>query len=537
MKTGAELFSHYRSKGFSFPPDILSRYALSLSAKPFVILSGISGTGKTKIAQLFPIEEINTNSRKEVTVSAANPEKISVTVTAGLRDTDGRGNINAKFMSVVFESDELALIEKRIEQLKAANRDDNIREPKSIEIIAPSGSVMKWSVYVQRANSPLIRLRSKSKRSEVPSYDWQPFLQRHYDKNDIITLEKVGPYKFRIVDSANEDIAVAKYLPPEIDNQLFVSVRSDWTDQSEVFGYFDSISEKYLVSPILKFLLTAHDHPFTPFHLILDEMNLSKVESYFSDFLSCLESRILEPGGDFKQEPIRLHNYGDFVDASDINVEQVPREFELPRNLYVTGTVNVDETTYMFSPKVLDRANVIEFNDVDLLRIGGTTSGGAISLDSLPDFSEHVPINQMDFDNLAEDLKDVVVKIHTELKSLNKHFGYRTAFEMARFLNISGNCVGTSGDQKFAAMDAQVVQKVLPKIHGSQAEVEPLILKLFATLLNYNVKLVDESEISNEWLKETAPDLILDSDFNLSLTKLSHMLLEVRQKGFTAFIN
>ena len=89
-----------------------------------------------------------------------------------------------------------------------------------------------------------------------------------------------------------------------------------------------------------------------PYFLILDEMNLSHVERYFADFLSVMESK----------DKFKLHS--DKVNEKS----KVPYELDWPKNLFVVGTVNIDETTYMFSPKVLDRANTIEFrlSDDDL---------------------------------------------------------------------------------------------------------------------------------------------------------------------------
>src|SRR5690606_16709188 len=143
---------------------------------------------------------------------------------------------------------------------------------------------------------------------------------------------------------------------------------SNWTDSTELFGYYSVLEEKYVLTPLLKFLLTARDYPEKPFFLILDEMNLSKVEHYFSDFLSCLESRIMKENGRIEQEALKLHNYSGYIETSDIYYDLVPEKLDLPLNLYVTGTVNIDETTYAFSPKVLDRANVIEFNEVSVSR-------------------------------------------------------------------------------------------------------------------------------------------------------------------------
>jgi hypothetical protein len=179
--------------------------------------------------------------------------------------------------------------------------------------------------------------------------------------------------------------------------KAFVAVGSDWTDNRHVLGFANTLRSEehevegesviapvYQSTEILKLILKAKDAPELPHFLILDEMNLSHVERYFSDFLAHLET---------PDEPMRLHhlekclihieenhqsvpeneseNISDSVDADeDVGSTSPPQNagkwrlldqtIKLPPNLFVIGTVNVDETTYMFSPKVLDRANVIE---------------------------------------------------------------------------------------------------------------------------------------------------------------------------------
>lgn len=96
-----------------------------------------------------------------------------------------------------------------------------------------------------------------------------------------------------------------------------------------------------------------------PYFIMLDEMNLAHVEYYFADFLSILESGRYENG--FTRDSVKLHN------EERVEKEQgIPKEIKIPPNIYIIETVNIDETTYMFSPKVLDRAFAIEFHDIDL---------------------------------------------------------------------------------------------------------------------------------------------------------------------------
>lgn len=138
----------------------------------------------------------------------------------------------------------------------------------------------------------------------------------------------------------------AEYLEWESDegkkNWVIIPVGADWTDNTKILGYYNPLAEdgngKYEKTKIVELIEEANRHKEIPYFVILDEMNLSHVERYFSDFLSHMET---------PDTPFELEGY--------------TRRLDYPENMFVVGTVNIDETTYMFSPKVLDRANVIEF--------------------------------------------------------------------------------------------------------------------------------------------------------------------------------
>lgn len=150
-----------------------------------------------------------------------------------------------------------------------------------------------------------------------------------------------------------------------LDNHTVIPVRPDWVDNRGLLGYLNPLTNEYSTTPFLNLLLRARDEENRaaeagekphPFFVILDEMNLARVEHYFSDFLSALESG----------EDIPLHEDQAVENGESGSGPRVPRKLKVPGNVLFTGTVNVDETTYMFSPKVLDRAFTIEFDRVDL---------------------------------------------------------------------------------------------------------------------------------------------------------------------------
>ena len=153
-------------------------------------------------------------------------------------------------------------------------------------------------------------------------------------------------------------------------NHLFVPVRPDWRESKSLLGYYNPLTGTYEWTPSLRFLLRAVQSYETrdglAWFVILDEMNLAHVEYYFADLLSVLESGRDEDG--WTCEPLRL-GYSD-----DAEGNLPPCELKLPPNLYIVGTVNVDETTHAFSPKVLDRAFTLELTDVDFRQYQPTAS-------------------------------------------------------------------------------------------------------------------------------------------------------------------
>ena len=138
-----------------------------------------------------------------------------------------------------------------------------------------------------------------------------------------------------------------------------IPVRPDWTDSSELLGYRD-LKGNYQSGRLIPLIQKAQEHPKQLFFVILDEMNLARVEYYLPEFLSVLETR-------------RWNGEQVITDSIlGIGKSQPSSDFEglaqlgWPANLYLIGTVNMDDTTHPFSPKVLDRAQTIEFSTVQL---------------------------------------------------------------------------------------------------------------------------------------------------------------------------
>lgn len=261
---------------------------------------------------------------------------------------------------------------------------------------------------------------------------------------------------------------------------VVVPVRPDWTGPESIFGYEDALRTSASGAPVwfvpeaFEFVLRAANDPEHPYLLILDEMNLAHVERYFSDFLSGVESRRPVLPDLVVDQP------SDQWVLRDVGAQRLP----LPRNLFVVGTVNVDETTYMFSPKVLDRAFTFEFRvtsdelDADLQRPIAAPAGDDHRVRAFASLAERDDWQQDHPHPAREEIVSTLRAAHTILAGANQEFGHRTLYEILRFCAF----FAATGDPNVdTALDLAMMQKVLPKVHGSRRRVEPVLTEL-ATL-------------------------------------------------------
>ncbi len=208
-----------------------------------------------------------------------------------------------------------------------------------------------------------------------------------------------------------------------------VPVSPEWHDPTAVLGYLNPLrgEPSFHAGPVLPLLLHAAAHPSLPHFLVLDEMNLAPAERYFAPFLSAMETG----------EAIPLHHEPDEIGG-------VPAEVLWPSNLYIAGTVNMDETTHSFSDKVLDRAFTLEFWDVNLHALFETLR----STHDLPAFSV---------------VCEALLAFQHALAPVQRHFGYRSAREVVEFV-LTG--VRDTGGDAGEFLDAAVFGKVLPRLRG-----------------------------------------------------------------------
>ena len=320
-------------------------------------------------------------------------------------------------------------------------------------------------------------------------------------------------------------LAFAKALVEDKEKQMcVVSVGADWTNREPLLGYPNALKPGEYIKPengVLDFLIEANkpENATKPFFLILDEMNMSYVERYFADFLSAMESH----------ESIALwKKCNNEIDCCGNNV---PERIGLPDNLFIIGTINVDETTYMFSPKVLDRANVIEFKiSIDEMAkfLGGirqidcsSICGKAAAMGA--DFVRLT--NCKEFEN-EEATIDTLKDFFTELKNVNAEFGYRSATEIFRFISQAHKNDDTAEKMsEEEILDAAILQKLLPKLHGSRKKLEPALKGLWKLCFDSTDK--DTVQIVRENIDKAI--------YKESADKIFRMYESVNANGFTSF--
>ena len=308
------------------------------------------------------------------------------------------------------------------------------------------------------------------------------------------------------------------------------AVRPDWTGSEALFGYEDGLQPPvdgraaWAVPAPLEFMLTAASDSSNPYLLLLDEMNLAHVERYLADVLSGMES----------DQPC-FPNLVKGADGMWRVRAQGPARIPFPRNLWIIGTVNVDETTYMFSPKVLDRANTFEFrvaaddintnwrkpvrcNAADPALVRGLLS---ISRDDQWQLENPAPFQA----GVERRLK----QLHNLLSRYGLEFGHRVFYEALRFAALANR---TGLDDLEKVLDRIVFQKVLPRLHGSRRRLEMPTL----ALMHFCHELPELIE-ADEKLPGLEPDWrsMTDAKLALSFEKLGRILRNLRANQFASF--
>jgi MoxR-like ATPase len=311
------------------------------------------------------------------------------------------------------------------------------------------------------------------------------------------------------------------------DQVIQIPVRPDWTDASDLIGY-TSLQGNFISKPLTEAIIKAKEDISKPHFFILDEMNLARVEHYFADFLSIIETRFRTKTNEVKTDFLLLKNQ-----LKDANNAFLYDDIYWPENLYLIGTVNMDETTYPFSRKVLDRANSIEMNTVELDWIDKQKQ----KVDKLKIFtnaylkSEYIAsIELTKTDKLqVEEALEMLKKINKILEISNLHFAYRVRDEIIFYVLYAKKEQLLKPEE---AIDFQIMQKILPRVHGSSTRTQKVIIGLLNLLANEEVA---TSYPDLEYLEKNKKSILKKSNYPKSTEKLIFMLERFDENRFTSF--
>lgn len=371
-----------------------------------------------------------------------------------------------------------------------------------------------------------------------------------------------------------DDFANDRWTQHSPANFELIQVKPNWHNSMDVIGYLSNIpSPHYVFTPFIEFIVKAWQHPKVPFFLCLDEMNLAPVEEYFAEFLSAIESRSFE-GEEYLTDPIikPFNSFGEDVAKTMVNtlfpnftagdtvsaIAKVIKHFRtrgltLPKNLIVIGTVNMDETTFSFSRKVLDRAMSVEMNEVNYDSfLTDTTDDDLKAIVKAFEEKDGANLNKLlvdrhikareIIDELGEDAKftiDYLKRINALLEGTPFKLGYRAANEALIYLQASKefgqpNCV--------AALDNFTLMKILSRIEGDET-------KLKITTSEADKERIAKAEVNVDEAKQYGDLNILtalrhiitnqlgEQDKLHSIRKIDSMLSQLKRDHFVSFWN
>lgn len=388
---------------------------------------------------------------------------------------------------------------------------------------------------------------------------YRPYITAIKSKPFLLLAGISGTGKSRIVRElarACWDVDSEEYKAHKPKNYEMVQVKPNWHDSSELIGYVSRINgEQFVVGPFLRFMVKAIKDPIHPYFLCLDEMNLAPVEQYFAEFLSVIESRKLEDGVvvtdpivDYEptEAYISLINqlFGDDPEKSEYLKAENGKRLSIPQNLIVVGTVNMDETTFSFSRKVLDRAMTIEMNEVDLY--GGLTD-------------RHEKVGKLEYADLIgtcvegvdvyQDNQAVCDKVISYLQSVNAvlegtpfKIAYRTRNEFLLYVVNNLPYRKDEADQEMTedaviarALDEITSMKILSRIEGDDSKVKADWLQELETKIGEGLTAISGlTYTSSTNINKEEGELDDATVLSISLAKLKEMEKRL-ESGYTSF--
>lgn len=301
----------------------------------------------------------------------------------------------------------------------------------------------------------------------------------YYSDSDLvnfhISMKTDGMVILSGLSGTGKSKLVTEYATALKANIRFVPVRPFWADDSDLLGYADTVNNIYRPgdSGLIDTLVDAQDNDKSLFIVVFDEMNLARVEHYFSQFLSVLEM-------DSGDRMLTLYNQQ--LESRLYNSDKYPSSIRISENVLFVGTVNTDESTYQFSDKVLDRSNVmtlkmIPFGSIDETPVSSVERSKREVIKA-SDFQKMKKVNTEA--KLTSDEKNMLWEIHEALNNVDANIGigWRIVRQIDKYLmNIPD---GIDSYTREKAFDMQIIQRVLTKVRGSEDQMRELVGKTTA---------------------------------------------------------
>ena len=513
-------------KDLVLEPALERAFYNALRTKPFVILAGPSGTGKSKIAEnlsrLFKLCALQTQEGEFLLYgNCSKLQSLAENINNYFNSKSSKGRKNEQFVKI-------------------------------------GGYFLPLRALGYKENKTTEQCKSIAKNYGLEIFSHEKEVQNLEELKKSVKI--------------NSDL-----------NFLYLPIKPEFRDSTSLLGFYNPLIREYQTTHLLEFILRASENYLrkgnnaNPFIVLLDELNLARVEYYFSDFLSILETKkfasweeaslnprfkefletlqvkeIDENAYLFSSQGIKLH-------SQKLENQQVPQELFLPPNLYFVGTINIDETTHPLSPKVLDRSFVLEF-EVGSFKTYLQYLNKTLQIEQKKDFDrgelekdftrsgkfaiiDKKEIKEYCLNN--ENIVQFLEEINNILKHYGFHFGYRVFDEIISFIsNAQSSIIEMSYSE---ALDFALKSKVLPKLNGVRQRLEKPIKELLNKLLSEPLQL--ENIDSLPWFecktlkvkleKDETKEVLekeVKTDYPQTVAKLLEMFYRLKTEGFASFI-
>lgn len=325
-------------------------------------------------------------------------------------------------------------------------------------------------------------------------------------------------------------------------NVNLISVKPDWTDSSDILGYVN-LQDEFQPGSLLRIAKKAQETEEQKNHhvVIIDEMNIARVEHYFAEILSQIENRKPDENGGFISEPI-------IVQHINREEDQEWAQVCLSSNLAIVGTVNMDESTHSFSKKVLDRAFTLEFSDINLEQWEIPQSETINEINQWPIETwrpRAIQLSKLKIEGPEEKqqinlLIEKLLKVNDYLKPAQLQVGYRTRDEIVLYTLHAKEIVDffiTREGVRVDPFDLAILMKILPRIVGGNNTIRQVIANLLVWSFdnNQNVNEDRAEEICEIWTKEGRPSSLVNAIYPRTAARLCLMWERLNIEGYTTY--